>query len=91
MPSQPEKLGPEEESVRLLAILIRLMLPSQSATIAELARAGFKSARIATLLGTSANTVNVTVQKQKRAGKPTAPKVRPLAARNAPANEETSE
>lgn len=56
----------DEESVRLLALLIRLLLPSQTAAILELSKAGFGPARIAELLGTSANTANVAIQKAKK-------------------------
>jgi DNA-directed RNA polymerase specialized sigma24 family protein len=55
-----------EETVRLLALLIRLLLPSQTAAILELSKAGFGPARIADLLGTSANTANVAIQKAKK-------------------------
>lgn len=56
---------PQEESVRLLALIVRLMLPSQTATILELNRAGFSPARIAELVGTTRGTANVTIQKNK--------------------------
>ena len=59
-------MSTQEETVRLLALLIRLVLPSQTATILELNRAGFGPARIAELLGTSANTANVAIQKAKK-------------------------
>jgi len=54
---------------RLLAIQLRLQLGSQSACIAELNRAGFGPTRIAELLGTTPNTVNVTLQKAKKSSK----------------------
>jgi DNA-directed RNA polymerase specialized sigma24 family protein len=56
----------QEEHARLLALLIRLLLPSQSTAILELHKVGFGAARIAELLGTSANTANVTIQKAKK-------------------------
>lgn len=56
----------QEELVRLAAIELRWRLPSQAAAIQELHRAGFKPVRIAELLGTTANTVNVTIQKSKK-------------------------
>jgi hypothetical protein len=63
------EIGREDEVARLLAIQLRLQLGSQSACIAELSRAGFGPTRIATLLGTTANTVNVTLQKAKKSGR----------------------
>ena len=59
-------MSSEEETVRLLALLIRLLLPSQTAAILELSKVGFGPARIADLLGTSANTANVAIQKAKK-------------------------
>lgn len=59
-------MSSQEETVRLLALLIRLLLPSQTAAILELSKAGFGPARIAELLGTSANTANVAIQKAKK-------------------------
>ena len=58
--------SPQEEMVRLLAVLIRLLLPTQNAAILELNKAGFSPTRIGELLGTSANTVNVTLAKAKK-------------------------
>jgi len=63
------ELTRDDEVARLLVIQLRLQLGSQTACIAELNRAGFGSARIAELLGTTRNTVNVTLQKAKKAGK----------------------
>ena len=57
----------QEEMVRLLAIQLRLQIGSQGEAIQELSKAKFGPSRIAELLGTSANTVNVTLAKQKRA------------------------
>lgn len=56
---------PQEEAAQLLAVLIRLMLPSQTAAILELDKVGFSPARIAELLGTTPGTASVTVQKNK--------------------------
>lgn len=56
----------QEETVRLLALLIRLLLPNQNTAILELNRAGFGATRIADLLGTSTNTANVAIQKAKK-------------------------
>ena len=59
-------LEPQEEIVRLLAIQLRRSSENQAELILELSRAGFGPTRIAELLGTTANTVNVTLQKAKR-------------------------
>jgi DNA-directed RNA polymerase specialized sigma24 family protein len=58
---------PQEEIVRLLVAQLRLTLGSQAATIAELNRSGFGASRIAELLGTTPGTVNVALQRAKRA------------------------
>jgi DNA-directed RNA polymerase specialized sigma24 family protein len=60
----------QEELVRLLVIDLRHRLGSQGETIQELSKAGFGPSRIAELLGTSANTVNVTLQKAKKKAAP---------------------
>jgi DNA-directed RNA polymerase specialized sigma24 family protein len=59
-------LEPQEEIVRLLAIQVRRGSENQADAILELSRAGFGPTRIADLLGTTANTVNVTLQKAKK-------------------------
>jgi hypothetical protein len=59
-------MDPLEELVRLLAIDLRLRLPSQGEVIRELNKAGFGPTRIAELIGTTPNTVNVTIQKAKK-------------------------
>jgi DNA-directed RNA polymerase specialized sigma24 family protein len=53
----------DEEIVRLLTILVRRQLDSQADAIVELHRAGFGPSRIAELLGTTAGTVNVAVNR----------------------------
>ena len=58
--------GTCDEVARLLAILVRLQMPTQADAIRELAKAGIGPKRIAELLGTTANTVNVTLAKAKR-------------------------
>ena len=63
MVSEPESC---DEVARLLAILVRLQMPTQADAIRELARAGIGPKRIAELLGTTANTVHVTLAKAKR-------------------------
>jgi hypothetical protein len=55
-----------EEVVRLLAIQLRRQTESQAEAIGELSRAGFGPTRIADLLGTTANTVNVAISKQRK-------------------------
>lgn len=56
-----------EEVVRLLALLVRLQCESQSDAILALKTAGFGPTRIATLLGTTPGTVNVTLNRSKKA------------------------
>jgi hypothetical protein len=58
-------MDPEEEIVRLLAIQLRRNSASQGEAILELGRAGFGPTRIAELLGTTANTVNVALAKER--------------------------
>jgi DNA-directed RNA polymerase specialized sigma24 family protein len=55
-----------EETVRLLATLIRMQTESQREAILELHRAGFGSSRIAELLGTTKGTANVAIQRAKK-------------------------
>ena len=59
-------LDPSDETVRLLATLVRLQVPTQADAIRELGRAGFGPKRIAELLGTTANTVTVTLNKARK-------------------------
>lgn len=59
-------MEPIEEVVRLLAVQLRRETESQAEAIEELNRAGFGTSRIAELLGTTPNTVNVTIAKNKR-------------------------
>lgn len=58
-----------DEITRLLAVLIRLQVPTQADAIRELGRAGIRRSRIAAMLGTTPNTVNVTLSKAKRKSK----------------------
>lgn len=60
--SEPASL---DEVARLLALLVRLQLESQTKAILELHRIGIGSTRVADLLGTSAATVRVTVNQNK--------------------------
>lgn len=55
-----------DDVARLLAVLIKLHTPTQAEAIVEMRRSGIGPARIADLLGTSANTVNVTLARAKR-------------------------
>jgi DNA-directed RNA polymerase specialized sigma24 family protein len=55
-----------EEIARLLATLVRLQTDSQAEAIAELNKSGIGPSRIAELLGTSAGTVNVAIQRSRR-------------------------
>lgn len=59
-------MEPIEEVVRLLAIQLRRETESQAQAIEELSRVGFGPTRIAELLGTTPNTVNVAVAKAKK-------------------------
>jgi predicted transcriptional regulator len=63
-------MDPQEELVRLKVIELRRSLGSQTEAIVELSKAGFGPSRIAELLGTTANTVNVTLQKAKKSAGP---------------------
>jgi DNA-directed RNA polymerase specialized sigma24 family protein len=56
-----------DETVRLLATLIRMQCDSQSEAIVELGRAGLGASRIAEVLGTSPGTVGVALQRAKAA------------------------
>lgn len=58
--------GSPDEVSRLLALLVRLQIGNQSSTILELDRLGLGPKRIGELLGTTANTVNVTIHKAKK-------------------------
>lgn len=62
-------LEPADEIARLLATLIRLQASSQSDAILELKKSGLGQTRIAELLGTTANTVNVTISRAKKKGR----------------------
>jgi DNA-directed RNA polymerase specialized sigma24 family protein len=65
----PSESDTGEETVRLLATLIRMQCDSQSEAIVELDRAGLGASRIAQLLGTSAGTVGVALQRAKASGR----------------------
>lgn len=56
----------EEETVRLLALLVRLQLENQTEAILELGRAGFSASRIAALLGTTPDTAKVTLARARK-------------------------
>jgi hypothetical protein len=56
----------QEELVRLKVIELRRQVGNQTEMIVELNRAGFGPTRIAELLGTTSNTVNVTLVKARR-------------------------
>lgn len=57
-----------DDIARLLAVLIKLQTPTQGEAIREMSRSGLGPTRIAELLGTTANTVNVTLQRDKKKG-----------------------
>jgi DNA-binding CsgD family transcriptional regulator len=57
---------PLEEVVRLLTIQLRRSTESQAQAIEEMSKAGFGPSRIAQLLGTTPNTVNVAISSAKK-------------------------
>ena len=59
----------ESKLVNLLALLL-VQERQQTEQIGLLGRAGFRSAEIATLLGTTSNTVSVELSNQRRGKKP---------------------
>jgi len=59
-----------DDVARLLAVLIKLQTPTQAEAIREMSRSGLGPTRIAQLLGTTPNTVNVTIGKSKKKGTP---------------------
>jgi DNA-binding CsgD family transcriptional regulator len=61
---------PLEEIVRLLAIQLRRDAESQAEAIEEMNKAGFGPSRIAQLLGTTPNTVNVAISNAKKRRRP---------------------
>jgi hypothetical protein len=62
----PKEVEPLDEIARLLATLIRLQLETQADAIRELGKLGIGPKRIAELLGTTPNTVTVTLSKAKK-------------------------
>lgn len=56
----------QEEVVRLLVLLLKKGETQQSSLITQMSGIGFRTGRIAELLGTTSNTVNVTIQKAKK-------------------------
>ncbi|MEN3282729.1 MAG: hypothetical protein V7607_3869 [Solirubrobacteraceae bacterium] len=62
-------MDPTEELARLAVLLLRRSIGTQSEMIAELARVGFGTTRIAELLGTTSNTVNQALVKSKASAK----------------------
>jgi DNA-directed RNA polymerase specialized sigma24 family protein len=64
--ANPGEIDTAEETVRLLAALIRMQTESQSEAILELHRAGIGTTRIAALLGTTKGTANVAIQRSKK-------------------------
>lgn len=66
----PNKMDAQEELIRLIVVQLRRTVKSQGEIIIELDKAGFGQTRSAELLGTTANAVNVTLNKaKKREGK----------------------
>jgi DNA-directed RNA polymerase specialized sigma24 family protein len=75
--ASPDKMDPNEEIVRLMVLALRQRVGSQTEAIQELSKIGFGPTRIAELLGTTANTVNVTLQKAKKRATPAKAKEKP--------------
>jgi DNA-directed RNA polymerase specialized sigma24 family protein len=57
-----------EETLRLLATLVRQMSATQADAIAELSKAGFGPTRIAELLGTTTGTAKMAVRRSRAKG-----------------------
>lgn len=70
MAPKAERNAPDDEVARLLTLQMRLSLGSQARTILELSKAGFRPTRIAELVGTSVGTVNVALQRGRKAKAP---------------------
>ncbi len=66
MARRATEMEPGEEMLRLLAALVRQNAKTQAEAIVELHRAGFGPSRIAELLGTSAGTAKVAIQRYKK-------------------------
>jgi DNA-directed RNA polymerase specialized sigma24 family protein len=62
----PKKMSPEEEIVRLMVLQLRRTARSQAEVIIELDKAGFGQSRIAELVGSTPNSVNVALNKAKK-------------------------
>lgn len=62
-------MDPLEEIVRLLVLDLRMRSENQVEVIVALSRAGFKPSRIAELLSTTPNTVNVALARMKKKDK----------------------
>jgi DNA-directed RNA polymerase specialized sigma24 family protein len=62
-----------DELVALAVLVLRRQSSSQSALAREMHSVGFSTARIAALLGTTANTINQSIQKAKRKGRAATP------------------
>jgi DNA-directed RNA polymerase specialized sigma24 family protein len=56
-----------DELVRLLALQVRYLFPSQAEASVALSKAGFKPSRIAQLLGTTTSTVTTDLQRARKA------------------------
>jgi DNA-directed RNA polymerase specialized sigma24 family protein len=57
-----------EETVRLLATIVRQNSATQNDAIIELDKAGFGPTRISELLGTTVGTAKVAIQRSRRKG-----------------------
>jgi transcriptional regulator len=62
----PKRMDVQEELVRLMVVQLRRTAKTQLEVIVELDKAGFGQTRIADLLGTTQNAVNVALNKAKK-------------------------
>ena len=67
--STPALEGPEQELVALVVLLLRREADSQSELAREMHTVGFGPSRIASLLGTTSNTINQAIHKGKKKSK----------------------
>ena len=64
--AQKDDLSPEEELVAIGVLFLKRLSASQGELAREMHKVGFKTSRIAVLLGTTPNTVNQAIQAGKR-------------------------
>jgi predicted transcriptional regulator len=74
--AQIDELNSEEELVAIGVLLLKRLSASQGELAREMHKVGFKTSRIALLLGTTPNTINQAIQAGKRKSKTKAAKGR---------------